>query len=49
LYPVYLPLEAFACDKPSVSLELARKNSWEKNAEEEPPGDTLLGLVALWA
>jgi hypothetical protein len=27
LPPVYLPLEAFACDKPSVSLEIARENS----------------------
>ena len=34
LPPVYLPLEAFACDKPSTSFELARENSWEKAGEE---------------
>ena len=38
LPPVYLPLEAFACDKPSVSLELARENPWEKAGEELPRG-----------
>jgi hypothetical protein len=29
--------------------ELARENSLEINAEEEPPQDTLLSLGALWA
>ena len=32
------PAEAFACDKPSASLELARENSWEKAGEELPRG-----------